>query len=38
MKVTTEHNKRIATMTFAAVDPHYVTKAEKKCKTIPETH
>lgn len=30
MKVTPEHNERIAKMTFASVYPHYVTKIEKK--------
>lgn len=30
MKVTPEHNERIAKMTLASVYPHYVTKIEKK--------
>ena len=33
MKVTPEHNERIAKMTFASVYPHYVTKIEKKGRT-----
>ena len=36
MKVTREHNARIAKMTFASVYPHYVTKVEKKGKTEDE--
>ena len=38
MKVTTEHNERIAKMTFASVYPHYVTKVEKKGRTKDELH
>ncbi len=38
MKVTKEHNERIATMTFASVYPHYVTKVEKKGRTKEELH
>ena len=38
MKVTAEHNERIAKMTFASVYPHYVTKAEKKGRTKEELH
>jgi hypothetical protein len=38
MKVTPEHNKRIAKMTFATVYPHYVTKVEKKGRTVEELH
>lgn len=30
MKVTSEHNERIAKMTFASVYPHYLSKVEKK--------
>jgi len=33
MKVTAQHNERIAKMTFASVFPHYVTKVEKKGRT-----
>ena len=38
MKVTPEHNDRIAKMTFASVYPHYVTKVEKKGRTKEELH
>ena len=38
MKVTPEHNARIANMTFASVYPHYVTKVEKKDRTKEELH
>jgi hypothetical protein len=38
MKVTSEHNDRLANMTFAAVYPLYVTKVEKKGRTIEELH
>ena len=38
MKVTEEHNQRIAKMTFASVYPHYVTKVEKKGRTTEELH
>lgn len=30
MKITEEHNERMANLTFASVYPHYVTKVEKK--------
>ena len=36
MKVTAEHNERIAKMTFASVYPHYVTKVEKKGRSSDE--
>ena len=36
MKPTPEHNNRIATMTFASVYPHYVTKVDKKGRTEDE--
>ena len=36
MKTTPEHNERIAKMTFASVYPHYVTKVEKKGRTLEE--
>lgn len=36
MKVTPEHNERIAKMTFASVYPHYVEKVEKKGRTKDE--
>lgn len=38
MKVTAEHNERIAKMTFASVYPHYVTKVEKKGRKKEELH
>ena len=38
MKVTAEHNERIAKMTFGSVYPHYVTKVEKKGRTKEELH
>ena len=38
MKVTPEHNERIAKMIFASVYPHYVTKVEKKGRTKEELH
>ena len=38
MKTTTEHNKRMAKMTFASVYPHYITKVEKKGRTVEELH
>ena len=36
MKVTPEHNERIAKMTFASVYPHYLSKVEKKGRTQDE--
>ena len=38
MKVTKEHNERIAKMIFASVYPHYVNKVEKKGRTKDELH
>lgn len=38
MKITPEHNERMAKMTFASVYPHYVTKVEKKGRTKEELH
>ena len=38
MTTTPEHDARIARMTFASVYPHYVTKVEKKGRTIDELH
>ena len=38
MKTTAAHDERIAKMTFASVYPHYVTKIEKKGRTIEELH
>jgi hypothetical protein len=36
MKTTPELDKRVATMTFASVYPHYLTKVEKKGRTREE--
>lgn len=36
MSTTASHDQRIATMTFASVYPHYVTKVEKKGRTKEE--
>lgn len=38
MNNTNNHDERIATMTFASVYPHYVTKVEKKNRTKEELH
>lgn len=38
MTTTPEHDRRIASMTFASVYPHYVDKVEKKGRTIDELH
>ena len=38
MKVTPEHNARIANMKFSSVYPHYVTKVEKKGRTKEELY
>jgi hypothetical protein len=38
MQETEKHNERIAKMTFASVFPHYVTKVERKGKTIEELY
>lgn len=38
MKVTPEHNKRMAEMTFASVYPHYIIKVERKGRTKEELH
>ena len=38
MKPTANHNDRIAKMTFPSVYPHYITKVEKKDRTIQELH
>lgn len=32
------HDQRIALLTFASVYPHYITKVEKKGRTINELH
>ena len=38
MKPTPEHDNRMAKMTFASVYPHYVSKVERKGRTIEELH
>jgi hypothetical protein len=38
MNDTSHHDDRIAKMTFASVYPHYVTKVEKKGRTLQELH
>lgn len=38
MNTTAEHNQKFATMTFAAVYPHYVKKIESKGRTLAELH
>ena len=38
MTTTPEHDARIAQMTFASVYPHYVTKVERKGRTVAELH
>lgn len=38
MTNTSHHDERIAKMTFASVYPHYITKVEKKGRTIEELH
>lgn len=38
MNDTSKHDERMATMTFASVYPHYITKVERKGRTIEELH
>ncbi len=38
MKITPEHNERMAKMTFASVYPHYITKVESKGRTKEDLH
>jgi hypothetical protein len=38
MKITPEHNARMAKMTFASVYPLYIAKVEKKGRTKEELH
>lgn len=38
MKISPEHNERMAKMIFASVYPHYVTKVERKGRTKEELH
>ncbi|SOE22980.1 hypothetical protein SAMN06298216_3376 [Spirosomataceae bacterium TFI 002] len=35
---TSHHDERIAKMTFASVYPHYVTKVERKGRSVAELH
>lgn len=38
MQDTSHHDERMANMSFASVYPHYVTKVERKGRTIAELH
>ena len=38
MKITPEHNEKIAKITFASVYPHYIAKVEKKGRSKEELH
>ena len=38
MSTTSHHDERVANMKFFSVYPHYVTKVEKKGRTIEELH
>lgn len=38
MQATEEHNRKIAAITFASVYPHYVTKVERKGRSVEELH
>jgi hypothetical protein len=38
MVVTEEHIEKVAKITFSSVYPHYVTKVERKGRTIEELH
>ena len=38
MNTTATHDDRMAKMTFSSVYPHYVTKVEKKGRTMEELH
>ncbi|RYY50400.1 MAG: DUF2200 domain-containing protein [Chitinophagaceae bacterium] len=38
MNDTSHHDDRIANMSFASVYPHYVTKVEKKGRSLAELH
>ncbi len=35
---TPDHNERMAKMTFASVYPHYISKLERKGRTLEELH
>jgi hypothetical protein len=38
MKISPEHDERMAKMTFSSVYPHYVAKVERKGRTKEELH
>lgn len=38
MSTTKEHDDRMAQLTFGSVYPHYVTKVEKKGRSVEELH
>lgn len=38
MEATSKHNERMASLTFASVYPHYVTKIERKGRSQEELH
>lgn len=38
MKTTEAHNKKIAEMKLSSVFPHYITKVEKKGRSIEELY
>lgn len=38
MSSTSHHDERISNMKFSSVYPHYVTKVEKKGRTVAELH
>ena len=35
---TPEHDERVANLTFSSIYPHYVSKVEKKGRTVEELH
>lgn len=38
MATTPEHDARVAALTFASIYPHYITKVEKKGRSLEELH
>jgi hypothetical protein len=38
MATTPEHDARVAALTFAGIYPHYVTKVQKKGRSLEELH
>ncbi|NNJ24888.1 hypothetical protein LzC2_09500 [Planctomycetes bacterium LzC2] len=38
MTTTKDHDERVANLTFASVYPHYISKVEKKGRTVDELH